>query len=716
MMAAPPNIAPLNYTVSVTGDCSNNASGIISVFVSGGTPPYSFNWQDFSPCVNSTGLCEKFGVVGGTYSVRINDSSLPQNFEFIVNIPVSNGVCASIVQVQNTTCNQFNGSVTGSSTSQYSSTQFLLVDSADTLLQSATTSVQDVVFTNLSAGTYNLIALDLGGCSGRTQSFIVDNSTSLDFGFYVVPNSNCGSNQTNGKLYITGLTGTAPFTYNWSVGTSTGSTLTGLTEGVYSCTVTDAYGCQASKSAQITTVNPLAFGYWSAATPTCFNSDGSLTLYITGGTAPYYYSASTGNVDVSYSQQFTLSSLPSGTYSVSVTDAGLCNINVTTSLQSPQSIASVSISSTNSNCSSNDGSITVAVSQGSTPYTYTLIKPNGDTLVTASAQPLQVYTGLVEGTYTVFVSDTTGCAYSQEVYIFAQDTFTISTSVTGTTCGANNGTVQVIRTTGGTSPYDFSLDDNQIVLDTSLSAITFSNVSAGQHTVTVTDATGCTQTQQVLVTSQPLLTFSLYSEGCGTGNEGVLTAFISSGTPPFTFNWSNNVSGNPQQISVSGLSAGTYSLTVVDANACAFTRTAVISCNASFVSYQTYMMGSEALTVQSQSKCGLLQMLNDGYQDLINGNTNCELVSAIYTAKVSTEPNGLSNQQSFYTGTTLNIAPSDNLWYDTIKTLLLTIPGISNVIVDPINNELSISTDPNNTSIVTQKIVIELIINYNINC
>ncbi len=716
MMAVPPNITPLTYAVSVTGDCSNNASGIISVFVSGGTPPYSFNWQDFSPCVNSTGLCEKFGVVGGTYSVRINDSSLPQNFEFIVNIPVSNGVCASITQVQNTTCNEFNGSVTGSSTSQYSSTQFLLVDSADTLLQSATTAVQDVVFTNLSAGTYNLIALDLGGCSGRTQSFIVEDSTALDFGFYVVPNSNCGSNQTNGKLYITGLTGTAPYTYNWSVGTSTGSTLTGLTEGVYSCTVTDAYGCQASKSAQITTVNPLAFGYWSAATPTCFNSDGSLTLYITGGTAPYYYSASTGNVDVSYAQQFTLSSLPSGTYSVSVTDAGLCNINVTTSLQSPQSIASVSISSTNSNCSSNDGSITVAVSQGSTPYTYTLIKPNGDTLVTASAQPLQVYTGLVEGTYTVFVSDTTGCAYSQEVYIFAQDTFTISTSITGTTCGANNGTVQVIRTTGGTGPYDFSLDDNQIVLDTSLSAITFSNVSAGQHTVTVTDATGCTQTQQVLVTSQPLLTFSLYSEGCGTGNEGVLTAFISSGTPPFTFNWSNNVSGNPQQISVSGLSAGTYSLTVVDANACAFTRTAVISCNANFVSYQTYMMGSEALTVQSQSKCGLLQMLNDGYQDLINGNTNCELVSAIYTAKVSTEPGGLSNQQSFFTGTTLNIAPSDNLWYDTVKTLLLTIPGISNVIVDPINNELSISTDPNNTSIVTQKIIIELIINYDINC
>jgi hypothetical protein len=716
MMAAPPNIAPLNYTVNVTGDCSNNSSGIISVSVSGGTPPYSFNWQDFSPCINSTGLCEKFGVVGGNYSVRINDSSLPQNFEFIVNIPVSNGVCASIVQVQNTTCNQFNGSVTGSSTSQYSSTQFLLVDSADTLLQSATTAVQDVVFTNLSAGTYNLIALDLGGCSGRTQSFIVDNSTALDFGFYVVPNSNCGSNQTNGKLYITGLTGTAPFTYNWSVGTSTGSTLTGLTEGVYSCTVTDAYGCQASKSAQITTVSPLAFGYWSAATPTCFNSDGSLTLYITGGTAPYYYSASTGNVEVSYLQQFTLSSIPNGTYTVSVTDAGLCNTNVTTSLQSPQSIASVDISSTNSNCSSNDGSITVAISQGSTPYTYTLIKPNGDTLNTQSAQPLQVYTGLQEGTYTVFVSDATGCGTSQEVYIFTQDTFTISTSVTGTTCGANNGVVEVIRTTGGTGPYDFSLDDDQIILDTSLSAITFSNVSAGQHTVTVTDSTGCTQTQQVVVTSQPLLTFSLYSESCGTGNEGVLTAFISSGAPPFTFNWSNNVTGNPQQISVSGLSAGTYTLTIVDANACSYQRTAVISCDANFVSYQTYTMGSEVLTVQSQSQRGLLQMLNDGYQDLIQGDTNCNLISAVYTAKVSTEPGGLSNQQSFYTGTTLNIAPSDNLWYDTIKTLLLTIPGISNVVVDPINNELSISTDPNNSTIRSQKIIIELIINYDINC
>ncbi len=716
MMAVPPNINPLNYTISITGDCSNNASGIISIFVSGGTPPYSFEWQDFSPCVNSLGLCEKFGLTSGIYAVRINDSSLPQNNQFIVNIPVSDGVCASIVQVQNTTCNFFNGAVTGSSNSEYSSTLFYLVDSGDSFLQSATTAVQDVVFTNLSAGTYNLIAFDLGGCSARTQSFIVDNSPTLDFGFYIVPNSNCGSNQTNGKLFVTGVTGTPPFTYNWSVGTSTGSTLTGLTAGVYSCTVTDAYGCQASKSAEVTTVNPLAFGYWSATTPTCFNSDGSLTLYITGGTAPYYYSASTGNVEVSYLQQFTLNSIPSGTYSVSVTDAGLCNINVTTSLQSPQSIASVDISSTNSNCSSNDGSITVAVSQGSTPYTYTLVKPNGDTVTTQSAQPLQVYTGLQEGTYTVFVSDATGCGTSQEVYILAQDTFTISTSITGTTCGANNGVVQVFRTTGGTGPYDFSLDDDQIILDTSLSAITFSNVSAGQHTITVTDSTGCTQTQQVVVSAQPLLTFSLYSQGCGTGDEGVLTAFISSGTPPFTFDWSNNVTGNPQQISVSGLSAGTYTLTIVDANACSYQRTAVISCNANFVSYQTYLMGSEALTVQSQSKRGLLQMLNDGYQDLVDGNPNCNLVSAVYIAKVSTDPGGLTNQQAFFTGTTLNIAPSDNLWYDTVKSLLLTIPGISNVVIDPINNSLSISTDPNNTSIITEKIIIELIINYDINC
>jgi len=276
--------------------------------------------------------------------------------------------------------------------------------------------------------------------------------------------------------------------------------------------------------------------------------------------------------------------------------------------------------------------------------------------------------------------------------------------------------VQVFRTTGGTGPYDFSLDDDQIILDTSLSAITFSNVSAGQHTITVTDSTGCTQTQQVVVSAQPLLTFSLYSQGCGTGDEGVLTAFISSGTPPFTFDWSNNVTGNPQQISVSGLSAGTYTLTIVDANACSYQRTAVISCNANFVSYQTYLMGSEALTVQSQSKRGLLQMLNDGYQDLVDGNPNCNLVSAVYIAKVSTDPGGLTNQQAFFTGTTLNIAPSDNLWYDTVKSLLLTIPGISNVVIDPINNSLSISTDPNNTSIITEKIIIELIINYDINC
>ena len=99
----------------------------------------------------------------------------------------------------------------------------------------------------------------------------------------------------------------------------------------------------------------------------------------------------------------------------------------------------------------------------------------------------------------------------------------------------------VNKSDGGASPFDYSLDGLVNINDTSLSAITFDNVSSGQHTITVTDSTGCTQTTQVYVGESLPLDYSLYSTSCGTGSDGMLTAFISSGTPPFTFTWSDNL-------------------------------------------------------------------------------------------------------------------------------------------------------------------------------
>lgn len=219
-----------------------------------------------------------------------------------------------------------------------------------------------------------------------------------------------------------------------------------------------------------------------------------------------------------------------------------------------------------------------------------------------------------------------------------------------------------------------------------------------------------------LCDSSPTLDFTLYPESCGSGTEGSITAFITSGTPPFTYKWSDNVPGNPQQITVQNLSAGTYSLSILDDAGCVLQRNTRITCPTLYTSYQTYTMGSENLTIDSEVPFGIQQMLNDGYQDLITGETGCTLNQTIFTAKVSVEPMGLSTSQDFYTGTTLNDFPGDNIWYDTVVALVYTVPGVGNVIADPLTNQLLIQTNPSNPMLVNQKISVELIIDYDINC
>jgi hypothetical protein len=709
-------MAVLNYNITVTGDCSNNNSGAFNLFVSDGTPPYTVEFisPSYASQTITTQPASLVGIASRVYQVRVNDSSLPTNNEFLLNIPISSGVCGSISAVQNTTCGVNNGSVTGSSTSLYSSTDFSLYNINNNYLASATTNTNEAVFGSLSAGTYYLGVTDLGGCTAFTQTFIIEGSEPLDFGLYVVPNSSCGGAPI-GKIFVTGQTGQSPYSYLWNNG-QTGSTITGLTSGNYSVAVTDAFGCTLSKEGTITNVNPVGLGLFTSTAPTCLQSNGVINMTITGGTEPFYYSASTGNVLVSYSRTFSLSGLSAGQYNFQVTDAGLCQMFAGTTLETPGGLTSVTVQGQNSTCSSTNGSITVNVVGGNSPYTYTLVYPTGNQLNISNSQTTQIFSNLSGGTYTVAVSDNSGCAFMEEVTLVAQNKFTISTQVVGTSCNQNNGSVTILTTAGSTLPLDYSVDGLQNIIDTNLTAVTFNNLSSGTHVVSVTDADGCVQTTNILVPSSQPLNYSLYSTSCGSGSSGKITAFITSGEPPFTFNWSDNVPNDPQQIQVSGLTAGTYSLTVVDSNGCSLTRNTTITCSTNSTNYQTYIMGAEVFNIQSPTKFGLLQMLNEGYFDLTSGNVGCELLSATFTAKVSVDPSGIVATQNFFTSTSLVQVPTDNQWYNTIRTLLLGIPGVGDVTIDQLNNQITIETSKNNTSLQGQEIVIDLVIDYNIIC
>ena len=706
-------MAAFDYYISVTGDCTDTSSGILSVYFTGGTPPYTVEWIQPNLGTDITILeSTRTGLISGNYAIRVNDSTLPVNEEFYINLPVSSGVCTTIDVVSGTTCGLDNGSVVVSSTSDYSTSNYYLYTLDETYISSGVSSTFYFEFTTLSAGTYYVVGQDLGGCTGQSQTFIIEDSTPLDFGLYVVPNSSCGGTPI-GKIYVTGQTGTPPYSYLWNDG-QTGSTITGLTSGAYSVQVTDAYGCTLTRSGNVVNVDPIGFGLFTAVQPTCFSADGVLTIQITGGTAPYYYSASTGNVVVQYGTSWSVSGLSPGSYSIQVTDAAFCTFVATTTLETPLGLTSVNINSFGSTCSSTDGSINIAVNGGVTPYTYTLIYPDTNTSVITTSQTNQSFNNLSSGTYTAVVADSSGCFYSSEITLYATDNFTISTQVTGATCSGNNGVISVTKTDGGLSPYTYLLDNNNSI-SSSFSAVTFTSIPYGQHTISVTDATGCTQTTNVFVNGTSQVNFNLYETSCGSGSDGAITAFISSGVPPFTYYWSDNVPGNPQQITVSGLTGGTYSLTLIDSNGCSLKRNTIIACDATISAYEIYPMGGQLFEI-IQTQFGLQQMLNQGYDQLTSGRTDCSLISATYNLNVYVEPSGISGTTTFYTSTSITDIPADNLYYDAAQSLLLSVPGVQNVIVNPVSNEITIQSSTTNTELIGKTIILKLFIDYNIIC
>jgi hypothetical protein len=697
-----------DYTLNVTGACETGF-GAVLIEPSGGVGPYTFDW--YNPELGLGAF--KDNLPAGTYFVRANDSQLPVNNEFFINIIVSDCLCVSVLNVNSTTCGLNNGSVTGTSSSVFATTNYYLYTGDDVYVTSAVTNTGTVEFTSLSAGTYYLYGFDLGGATGYSQNFIVQQSSPLNYGLYIVPDASCDTSPL-GKIYVTGITGTPPFSYLWNNGETT-SSITGLTQGVYSVQVTDFYGCQLTQNALVEEVDPIGLGTFTSVPPTCFEANGSVTIVVTGGTAPYYYSASTGYVEISYSTSLTLSGLSSGNYSFQVTDAALCSLNATTSITSPGGISSVNVSTINSQCSANNGQITVQVIGGISPYTYTIIDPNANTDVVTSNQTTEIFSNLATGTYTIFVEDTTGCVYSQEVTLISENKFDISLQITGTTCGNTGGIVNASVTSGATLPLTYSIDGTNNIVGTNLTTVSFSNVSVGQHLLTVVDSDGCQISTPFTVSSTPNVEFSLYSSSCGSGSEGSITAFITQGVAPFNFTWSNNIQGNPQNITVTGLTGGTYTLIVQDVNGCSLARQTSIECNTKCVTYQTYTMGSEIFNILSPTKHGINQILVEGFNDLTSGNTNCNLLSAIYTAQVEIQPQNTILNNTFYTGTTLVDVPSDNTWFSVITNLLQSVNGVSSVVIDPLTNQISISANPN-SPIIGQELSVKLIIVYDIIC
>lgn len=434
--------------------CLEPSGGTISLEIIGGTEPYTISWNngESSPTLS--------GLIAGTYSFDVSDANGNISSGEVTLANAAELVIETLLTKPD--CQGFNNgaielTVTGG-TEPYS---FVWSNGAVT---------QNL--TDLYAGTYGITVTDANGCSAY-NIIPLYNETSIFLDAAIVqPSCQLG---TAGSISITPSGGTAPYSYVWSGGETTGS-IDELVDGIYEVTVTDQNGCSYVKSYQIKT--DIGFDVFASVTKTnCFNDPiGAIDLTISGGTAPYTIEWSNGE------NTEDISELTSGNYTATITDAlGCQSIYKTSVLENDISIGyeSISIPSCNGN---NDGAISINLSNGTAPYTIEWSNGSNE----------EDIANLTAGTYSVKVTDAMGCVSEKTFPLPEPDPVEINYSLNTNECtGIQDITVEA---SGGSLEYSYLWSDG------STSNI-LNNALSGVHSITVTDTRGCSATQEIPVES-----------------------------------------------------------------------------------------------------------------------------------------------------------------------------------------------------------------------
>ena len=720
------------YNYILTGDCSNTSAGSVSFDITGTTGPFAVNCLNTScplPTSASTYSYSASSLSADTYFLEVVDGA---SNKIVVSVYISSGTNVTIDSTS-TTCGLDNGSITGYTSAVYGKGTYYLYDGSSNYISSGETPNNYFDFGSLSAGTYYIVADDGGGCSGITASVIIDPSSAFTYGAYVVDDGSCIGGPS-GKIFITGLTfPVTDYTITWlsDVNGQTGTTITGLTSGPYSVEITDPRGCLTSNIFEVNVVDPLgSAGFIVLQQPTCFNSDGSVEFIISGGTPPYFFSASTGQVEITFSQSSVFTNLSSGSYNFMVTDAGLCTIYDSVSVVTPSSFNEVQIVTTPSTCSVDDGTIQVIVDGGLLIEPNLLISLTGDSgtqQIGTLGDANQTFFGLPNDNYKISVQ-TPGCTYTATTTVASTNLYTFTASTTGTTCGSSNGRLEVVVSTGGTLPMTYTLEGPNQNPTTVVSPIgIFTNLEYGNYILSVQDSNtpSCIQQEAIFIDQSESVFFNLLVIQPFDGNDGSISAYVTQGEPPFSYSWSGGVASGQTGSTVTGLTSGVYSLEVTDSSGCTLTKSISLAGTKKFTSYRYFNICEDQF--QNSNTLGyrnMRAMYYEGFNDLTSGDTNCIVNEAIFS--IYTQVGSQSAQTAFYTGTTADDFPSDVLWAQTITDSLESYVGISGVTVSISNNRVLITTNCEQiikgcttetiNPLQDTQVIVNLIIDYDISC
>ncbi len=526
----PPVISATITSTNVTCNGQNNGSADLTP--SGGTPPYTFLWSNFS------GSEDVNGLGGGKYVVIITDSKGCSKRDSVTI--VEPGVLTLTTAVTQISCfNSNNGAIdltVGGGTTPYTYQWSSNAGSATT---------EDV--NSLNGGTYAVTVTDGNGCTAITSA-IISNPLPLTDN-YVITTPRCFGD-ANGSVNMIVSGGTPGYTFVWDNGATT-EDLVGITVGTYKVTITDANGCTLTDSVVVGAPTQL---YTSGfiTNVTCFgSSNGFVDITAYGGTLPYTFQWSP-NANFAITED--INQLPGGNYNVTVTDGNGCTSTGLYVVYEPSALTLNAVATPVSCFGANDGQVAAVAGGGLLPYEYLW-----NNFSTDSTQ-----TNVGPGFYTVLLTDSNGCNITDTVTVTSPTQILGNGVVTNASCsGIADGAIN-LTTSGGVGPYTF-------VWSTTATTEDVNSLAAGTYTVTITDASNCTKVESFTITESVVLDADVAVVGttCFGGSNAFISVDMTGGDAPYTYLWSNGQTNN----TASNLAAGTYTLTVTDAAGCSIVVT-----------------------------------------------------------------------------------------------------------------------------------------------
>ena len=523
--------------------CNGDATGriIATVTTVGGAAntPYIYAWSHD----NSLLIDTADNLVAGTYYLTITDilgcSSVDS---IVVNEPTALGVAT-----QSTTNIDCNGGATGAATISVTGGVMPYTYVWDNSGSDSATII------NVVAGTYNVTITDSNNCV-IIHSITLTENPPIIIDNVVINQLDCAGD-TDGGITVTVGGGIGALSYSWSTDpvNDTLNAITGLGAGIYDLIITDSLGCSLAQTYTLTDPIPIS-GVISQVDLACADfQNGEASIVMTGGTAPYFFAWSGGTANTTGD---TITGLLAGMYSVTVSDANGCTFNDDVTILAPPAI-DIDIAFTQVSCNGgSDGTATATVTGGADGFTYSW--DNGQ-------QTGQTASQLGVGQHILVATDQTGCQASDTVIVTSVNPLVPVSIESGTvSCFGGNDGSATIGVGGGTEPYSYTW--NTTPVQDSSTAI---GLTAGIYEVFVTDVNGCALTPiSITVNEPPVLVIDTIIPTdplCNNSDDGAVLVVPSGGTPSYSYQWSGSSSITN---TANNLTAGTYSVTVTDANGC----------------------------------------------------------------------------------------------------------------------------------------------------